>query len=205
MIPSRSNLGVAAVVLASSIAFIAPAYAQDLPPVVVSTQTMQGESWPVIDELPGRVAATRTAEVRPRVGGIVVARVFEQGSYMEEGDVLYQIDPAPFQVRVASAEATLARAKAVQLNATDQLRRAEALRERRVTAAADLDNAVTAVAQADADVAIAEAALQEAKLNLGYTDVTAPIRGIVGRALVTEGALVNAQTGNPPRFNGARP
>ena len=194
MIPSRSNLGVAAVVLASSIAFIAPAYAQDLPPVVVSTQTMQGESWPVIDELPGRVAATRTAEVRPRVGGIVVARVFEQGSYMEEGDVLYQIDPAPFQVRVASAEATLARAKAVQLNATDQLRRAEALRERRVTAAADLDNAVTAVAQADADVAIAEAALQEAKLNLGYTDVTAPIRGIVGRALVTEGALVNAQT-----------
>ena len=116
MISSRSILGVAAVVLASSIAFIAPAYAQDLPPVVVSTQTMQGESWPVIDELPGRVAATRTAEVRPRVGGIVVARVFEQGSYMEEGDVLYQIDPAPFQVRVASSEATLARAKAVDFH-----------------------------------------------------------------------------------------
>ncbi|SEO09630.1 membrane fusion protein, multidrug efflux system [Paracoccus alcaliphilus] len=194
MPPTRRILGAAPLLLASLIAFNTPVFAQDMPPAAVSVQVMRGQPLPIVNELPGRVAATRTAEVRPRVGGIVVSRVFEQGSFIEEGDVLYQIDPATFQVRVASAEATLARAKAAQLNATDQLRRVEALRERRVTAGVELDNATTTLVQADADVAIAEAALQEAQLNLGYTDVTAPISGIVGRALVTEGALVNAQT-----------
>ena len=171
-----------------------PALAQELPPPVVSVQTMTPEALPIVNELPGRVAATRTAEVRPRVGGIVVSRVFEQGSRIEEGAVLYKIDPAPFAVRVASAQATLARAEATRDNARDQMARAEALRERRVTAGVDLENATTTLAQAEADVAIARAALQEAELNLGYTDVTAPISGVVGRALVTEGALVNAQS-----------
>ncbi|WP_083946292.1 efflux RND transporter periplasmic adaptor subunit [Pontibaca methylaminivorans] len=165
-----------------------------MPPVAVTVQQMRGHPLPVVNELPGRVAATRTAEVRPRVDGIVVSRVFEQGRFIEEGEVLYRIDPAGFKVRVASAQATLARAKAAQLNAADRLRRVEALRERGVSAGVELDNAVTAVAQADADVAIAEASLQEAQLNLGYTAVTAPISGVVGRALVTEGALVNAQS-----------
>lgn len=176
-------------------AFLAgPAFGQQLPPPVVSVQTMTPQPVPVVNELPGRVAATRTAEVRPRVGGIVVSRVFEQGSRIKAGDVLYTIDPAPFAVRVASAQATLARAEATRANAADQLRRAEALRERRVTAGVELENAATTLAQAEADVAGAQAALQEAQLNLGYTDVTAPIAGMVGRALVTEGALVNAQT-----------
>lgn len=171
-----------------------PALAQELPPPVVSVQTMTPEALPIVNELPGRVAATRTAEVRPRVGGIVVSRVFEQGSRIEEGAVLYKIDPAPFAVRVTSAQATLARAEATRDNARDQMARAEALRERRVTAGVDLENATTTLAQAEADVAIARAAVQEAELNLGYTDVTAPISGVVGRALVTEGALVNAQS-----------
>ncbi|WP_225612141.1 efflux RND transporter periplasmic adaptor subunit [Paracoccus sp. PAR01] len=170
-----------------------PASAQQLPPAIVSVQVLKPEPMPIVNELPGRVAATRTAEVRPRVGGIVVSRVFEQGSQIKEGEVLFKIDPAPYAVRVASAEATLARAEATRQNAKDQLKRAEALRERKVTAGVDLENATTTMAQADADVAIARAALQEAQLNLGYTDVTAPISGVVGRALVTEGALVNAQ------------
>lgn len=168
--------------------------AQDLPPTPVSVLTMTPQPLPVVNELPGRVAATRTAEVRPRVGGIVVERIFTQGSVVQAGDVLYKIDPAPYAVRVASAEATLARAEATRQNAQDQLARTEALRERRVTAGVDLENATTTLAQADADVAIANASLQEAQLNLGYTDVTAPISGVVGRALVTEGALVTAQT-----------
>ena len=172
----------------------APLAAQELPPPVVSVQTMTPEALPVVNELPGRVAATRTAEVRPRVGGIVTERVFEQGSRIKMGDVLYRIDKAPFAVRVASAQATLKRAEASRDNAADQMKRAAALRERRVTAGVDLENANTTLAQAEADVAIARAALQEAELNLGYTDVIAPISGIVGRALVTEGALVNAQT-----------
>ena len=171
-----------------------PVGAQDMPPTPVSVLTMTPQPLPVVNELPGRVAATRTAEVRPRVGGIVVERIFTQGSVVKAGDVLYKIDPAPYQVRVASAEATLARAEATRQNAQDQLARAEALRERRVTAGVDLENATTTLAQADADVAIANASLQEAQLNLGYTDVTAPIDGVVGRALVTEGALVTAQT-----------
>jgi membrane fusion protein, multidrug efflux system len=168
--------------------------AQDMPPTPVSVLTMTPQPLAVVNELPGRVAATRTAEVRPRIGGIVLERIFTQGSVVKAGDVLYKIDPAPFAVRVASAEATLARAEATRQNAQDQLARTEALRERRVTAGVDLENATTTLAQADADVAIANASLQEAQLNLGYTDVTAPIDGVVGRALVTEGALVTAQT-----------
>ncbi|MFT4012670.1 MAG: efflux RND transporter periplasmic adaptor subunit [Paracoccus sp. (in: a-proteobacteria)] len=168
--------------------------AQQLPPPAVSVQTMVPQPLPVINELPGRVAATRTAEVRPQVGGIVISRVFEQGSHIQAGDVLYKIDPAPFAVRVASAQAQLTRAEAAEANARDQMRRTEALRERRVTAGVELENAATTLAQAQADVAIAQAALQEARLNLGYTDVTAPISGMVGRALVTEGALAAAQT-----------
>ncbi|WP_323033156.1 efflux RND transporter periplasmic adaptor subunit [Paracoccus sp. (in: a-proteobacteria)] len=172
----------------------APVAAQQLPPPQVSVQVMQPEALPVVNELPGRVAATRTAEVRPRVGGIVIERVFEQGGKVEAGDVLYRIDPSPYDVRVASAQGALARAEATALNAADQEKRARALRERKVTAGVDLDNAATALAQAEADVAIARASLQEAQLNRSYTEVTAPIAGVVGRALVTEGALVNAQT-----------
>ena len=180
--------------MAGFVLLAGPVHSQQLPPAEVSVQTLRPEPLPVINELPGRVAATRTAEVRPRIGGIVVSRVFEQGSTVKAGDVLYKIDPAPYAVRVASAEATLARAEASRKNAEDQLRRTEQLRERRVTAGVDLDNATTVLAQAEADVAIARASLQEAQLNFGYTDVTAPIDGVVGRATVTEGALVNAET-----------
>ncbi|MFD2439566.1 biotin/lipoyl-binding protein [Paracoccus kondratievae] len=88
-----------------------PALAQQLPPPQVSVLEIQPEALPVINELPGRVAATRIAEVRPRVGGIVIERVFEQGGKVEAGDVLYRIDPAPYDVRVASAKGTLARAR----------------------------------------------------------------------------------------------
>lgn len=189
---SRVLTGLLVALLAQPVALRASA--QDMPPTPVSVLTMTPQPLPVVNELPGRVAATRTAEVRPRVGGIVVERIFTQGSVVKAGDVLYKIDPAPYAVRVASAEATLARAEATRQNAQDQLARTEALRERRVTAGVDLENATTTLAQADADVAIANASLQEAQLNLGYTDVTAPIDGVVGRALVTEGALVTAQT-----------
>ncbi|MDK8875072.1 MULTISPECIES: efflux RND transporter periplasmic adaptor subunit [Paracoccus] len=190
----RLSPGVCAGLVLCCLMAAAPVAAQQLPPPQVSVQEMTPEALPVVNELPGRVAATRTAEVRPRVGGIVIERVFEQGGKVEAGDVLYRIDPAPYDVRVASAEGALARAEATALNAADQEKRARALRERKVTAGVDLDNAATALAQAQADVAIARASLQEAQLNRSYTEVAAPIAGVVGRALVTEGALVNAQT-----------
>ncbi|KGJ10425.1 efflux RND transporter periplasmic adaptor subunit (plasmid) [Paracoccus versutus] len=190
----RLSPGLCAGLVLCCLTAAAPVAAQQLPPPQVSVQVMTPEALPVVNELPGRVAATRIAEVRPRVGGIVVERVFEQGGKVEAGDVLYRIDPAPYDVRVASAQGALARAEATALNAADQEKRARALRERKVTAGVDLDNAATALAQAQADVAIARASLQEAQLNRSYTEVTAPIAGVVGRALVTEGALVNAQT-----------
>ncbi|GAA2886486.1 membrane fusion protein (multidrug efflux system) [Aminobacter niigataensis] len=162
------------------------------PPSPVSVIEVVPEALPILNELPGRIAPTRIAEVRPRVSGIVLERVFEQGSLVKEGDVLYRIDPALFQAQVASAEATLQRAQAVQLQARQQSQRQSELRERNVSSGQQLDNAVAALAQADADVAIATAGLATAQLNLDYAEITAPISGRIGRAMVTEGALVSA-------------
>ncbi|OHV77094.1 efflux RND transporter periplasmic adaptor subunit [Rhizobium sp. LCM 4573] len=172
----------------------APAMAQwgDMPPPVVGVFELKAHPVPVINELPGRIAATRVSEVRARVSGILQERVFEQGALVKEGDVLYRIDPRLFRVRVASAEASLQRAKATQANARQQLERQRTLRERNVATGIEFDTAAVALAQADADVALAEAALDEAKINLDYTEVRAPITGVIGGALVTEGALVTA-------------
>lgn len=166
----------------------APAF----PPSQVAVVTTKTEELPITNELPGRIAATRIAEVRPRVTGIIVDRVFQQGSMVKEGEVLYKIDPAPFQVQVDSAEATLARAKAVQLQARQAADRQTQLRKSGAAALQQYDDAIAQLAQADADVAVAEAGLATAKLNLQYASVTAPISGRIGRALITEGALVSA-------------
>ncbi|MDH2327915.1 efflux RND transporter periplasmic adaptor subunit [Cereibacter sp. SYSU M97828] len=184
-------------ILALSLLAASPVLAQqggEMPPTPVSVLELRPEPLPVVNELPGRISATRTAEVRPRVGGIVIERVFEQGSVVKQGDVLYRIDPATYRVRVASAEGTLQRARAAQLNARTEADRQQELRDRNVSSATTYDAAITALAQADADVAIAEASLQEAQLNLDYTEVKAPIDGTIGRATITEGALVAAQT-----------
>lgn len=164
------------------------------PPTPVSVIDVVKEPIPITNELPGRIAPTRIAEVRPRVTGIVVERVFEQGSFVKQGDVLYRIDSAQFQVQVQSAEATLLRAKSVQLQARQQADRQNSLSASKFASAQQLDNAVAALAQADADVAGAEANLAAARLNLEYADVKAPISGRIGRAMITEGALVSANS-----------
>jgi len=164
-----------------------------MPPSAVSVLTLSSERVALVDELPGRIVPTSIAEVRPRVSGIVLERVFEQGSYVERGDVLYRIDPAVFEVQVASAEASLASAKAAQLQARQQADRQNLLRDRNIASQQQLDTAAGTLAQADANVAAAQANLAGAKLNLEYTSVRAPISGRIGRALITEGALV---TGN---------
>ncbi len=184
-------------ILATSILMgaLSPALAQaggELPPPAVGVITLQARAVPVVSELPGRVAATRVSEVRARVSGILQERVFEQGTLVHEGDVLYRIDPRLFHARVASAEAVLQKARAGQLHARQQLERQKTLREREATSGVQYDAAAVVLAQADADVALAQAALDEARINLGYTEVKAPITGIIGGALVTEGALVTA-------------
>lgn len=164
----------------------------EMPPAAVGFVELKAHPIPVVSELPGRVAATRISEVRARVSGILQERVFEQGALVKEGDVLYRIDPRLFKVRVASAEATLRRAEATRDNAKVQLERQKTLRERNVASGIDYDTAAVNLAQTEADVALQQAALEEAKINLEYTEVRAPITGIIGGALVTEGALVTA-------------
>nr|WP_231711516.1 efflux RND transporter periplasmic adaptor subunit [Xanthobacter dioxanivorans] len=167
-----------------------------MPPSPVGVVTVQPEVIPITNELPGRIAPTRIAEVLPRVSGILLERVFEQGSVVKRGDVLYRIDPAPFQVQVDSAAATLQRAKATQLQARQQSDRQDQLRERGVASAQQQENAVAALAQSNADVAAAEAGLAAAQLNLKYAEITAPIAGRIGRATITEGALVGQSSGS---------
>ncbi|MFK0331916.1 efflux RND transporter periplasmic adaptor subunit [Rhizobium sp. NPDC090275] len=169
--------------------------AQAPPPPAVGFVTVTPKQSAVTTELPGRIAATRVAEVRPRVSGIVTEQVFEQGATVQRGDVLYRIDAAPFQAQVDSSEATLRRAKAAQLDARQTADRQEQLRRSNVTSRQEYDSAVARLAQADADVAVAEAGVVTAKLNLQYSSVTAPISGKIGRALITEGALVSASGG----------
>jgi membrane fusion protein (multidrug efflux system) len=164
-----------------------------MPPPAVGVIQLQARPVPVVNELPGRIAATRTAEVRARVSGILQERVFQQGSRVKQGDVLFRIEPRLFRVRIDSAEAALQKAKAIQANARQQLERQKTLRERAVTSGVAYDEAVANLAQADADVGLAEAALAEARINLDYTEIRAPITGIIGGALVTEGALVTAE------------
>lgn len=185
--------------LSLAVLAVGPAYAQDgieTPPPAVSVLKLAAHPVPVMSELPGRIAATRVAEVRAQVTGILQERVFEQGTFVRKGDVLYRIDPDLFRVRVASAEATLQRAKALQANAKQQYDRQKELRARDVASGASFDTAAANLAQSDADVALAEAALEEARINLGYTEVRAPITGIIGGALVTEGALVTTLDAN---------
>jgi membrane fusion protein (multidrug efflux system) len=162
------------------------------PPIELGIVVAKPEALPVTNNLPGRIAPTRIAEVRARVPGIVVQRVFQQGSIVKEGDVLYRIDPAPFQVRVESATATLKRAEASQLQARQQADRIAELRERNVASSQQHESATAALAQADADVAAARAGLASSQLDLQYSEVKAPISGRIGRALITEGALVGS-------------
>lgn len=169
-----------------------PLAQEGMPPPAVAVLNLEAHAIPVVNELPGRVAATRVSEVRARVSGILQERVFEQGTLVKQGDVLYRIDPKLFRVRVASAEASLRRAEATRDNAKVQLARQTTLRERNVASGVEYDTAAVNLAQAEADVALQQAALEEAKINLEYTEVRAPITGIIGGALVTEGALVTA-------------
>jgi membrane fusion protein, multidrug efflux system len=144
----------------------------------------------VIRELPGRISPIRIAQVRARVSGIVVSRNFMQGSDVNAGDVLYELDARPFEIDLDSAEAALRKATAVQNQERKTAKRIEVLAPSGAAAQSQLDVAIANVGQAEADVAARKADIARAKLNLEYTRIRAPISGRIGRALVTEGALV---------------
>ena len=156
----------------------------------VSVVTLQPSSRPYIRELPGRIAPTRVAEVRARVAGIVLERSFQQGADVKAGEVLYRIDPVRFQVELDAAEAALAKAQAVHDQAEQQAKRVEKLISGQAASQAQYEIAVATFRQAQADVAARKADVARVKLDLDYTSVRSPINGRIGRALVTEGALV---------------
>jgi membrane fusion protein (multidrug efflux system) len=156
----------------------------------VSVVTVRPQARAIIRELPGRIAPTRVSEVRPRVSGIVVERLFSQGSEVKAGEPLYRIDPRPFEVELQSAEAALARARATHDQAASQARRIATLTSQRAAPEAKNEEAVAAERQAAADVEGRKADVARAKLNLDYATIRAPIDGVVGAALVSEGALV---------------
>lgn len=156
----------------------------------VSVLTMVEEPLLVTSALPGRVEPMRVAEVRARVVGIVVQKHFVEGADVKAGDLLFQIDPAPLKTAVSRAEGELARAGAVQLEAEVRAKRYEPLVAAGAVSRQDFDSATADLQVARAATRSAQAELESARLNLGYATVTAPISGRIGRALVTEGALV---------------
>jgi membrane fusion protein, multidrug efflux system len=162
------------------------------PPPEVAVITLRAQPVVIVTELPGRTVAFRVAEVRPQVNGVILKRLFIEGSQVKAGQQLYQIDPAPFLASNESARAALARAEATATSSRLLAQRYKPLSEARAVSQQDYDNAVAAQDQAAADVASAKAALETARINLAYTKVFAPISGRTGRSSVTEGALVSA-------------
>lgn len=163
----------------------------EMPPMDVSTVTVQATSVPRVIDLPGRLASTRVAEVRAQVSGVIQQRVFEEGSLVRRGDVLFVIDQAVYKAEVDARTAAVARADATRVQAQRQSERTGMLVERQAASTAQNDIAVATLLQAEADVASAKALLARAKIDLDFATVRAPIAGRIGRALVTEGALVN--------------
>lgn len=148
-------------------------------------------------ELPGRLEASRVAQVRARAAGILVQRQFREGSDVKAGQLLFRIDPGPYEAALQSARANLARAEASLVQAKSLADRYQPLVAENAVSQQDYANAVSAQKMAEAEVAAAKATVQTATINLGYANVTAPISGRIGRALVTEGALVGQGEATP--------
>jgi len=167
---------------------------QATPPPVpeVATVTIKPQQVELTTELPGRTSPYLVAEIRPQVNGIILKRLFREGADVKAGQLLYQIDPAPFQAALHSAQASLAKARA---NLPTIQRRAERYKELladKAVSRQDYDDAAAALEQARAEIEYWKAQVELARINLSYTRVTAPISGRIGRSNVTVGALVTA-------------
>ncbi len=163
------------------------------PPVPeVAIVTVQPQQLVLTTELPGRSSAHLVAEIRPQVNGIIQKRMFVEGSDVKAGQVLYQIDPAPFQAALDSARAALAKSEANLPAIRSKAERYRALFAEKAVSQQDYEDREAALKQAEADIQYWRAAVETARINLGYTRVTAPISGRIGKSNVTDGALVTA-------------
>jgi membrane fusion protein (multidrug efflux system) len=159
--------------------------APQMPPTEVYVVTLKEETAVFTKDLPGRTSAVRVAEIRPQVSGIIQKRFFTEGSDVKKGQQLYQIDPAPFEVALQSAQAELLRAESNLLSTGPRAERYKELVESGGVSRQEFDDAITAFAQS-------QAAVETARINLNYTKVLAPISGFIGKSSVTEGALVTS-------------
>ncbi|MDO3385210.1 efflux RND transporter periplasmic adaptor subunit [Gilvimarinus sp. SDUM040013] len=161
-------------------------------PVEVSVVTLQEQRVELSNQLPGRAVAYRKAQVRPQVSGIIEKRLFTEGAEVEMGEQLYQIDPARYEAAAANARAQLQRAQANLSTAQARETRYKNLIKEKAVSQQEYDDALATFEQAQADVAVSQAALQTAEIDLRYTKVKAPVSGRIGVSSVTEGALVSA-------------
>ncbi|KZE15942.1 efflux transporter periplasmic adaptor subunit [Sphingomonas hankookensis] len=161
-------------------------------PPQVGFVTVQQQPVTLTTELPGRTAPYETSDVRPQVNGLILARLFQEGDYVRQGQPLYRIDPAPYQAAVASARAALSRAQASIASTRNLARRYGELVKINAISRQEYENAVTGAQQAEADIAAQRAALQQAQIDLSRTTIRAPISGRIGRSVSTTGALVSA-------------
>ena len=164
------------------------------PPQVTVAQVIERDvtEW---DEFTGRLQAVDSVDIRPRVSGLVSAVRFEEGAIVQRGSLLFQIDPRPFQAEVDRLRAELARARATGQRADSELHRAERLRTENAISKEEHDRRAAFAQESTAQASAVEAALRAAELNLEFTQVTSPINGRVGRAIVTEGNLVSSGPG----------
>lgn len=173
------------------------AAAPAMPPPAIAIATVSAQPYTSTVELPGRIAPVRVAEVRARVAGIVLSRNFAEGSDVEKGQILFQIDPAPFEAALSQAKASLAQAEASLFQAKAEYNRSEPLHKIGAISPQEFDAATANLKAAKAAKESALAQIKTAELNLGYATVKAPISGRIGRALVTEGALVGQGEATP--------
>ncbi|MGF1736626.1 efflux RND transporter periplasmic adaptor subunit [Photobacterium satsumensis] len=164
----------------------------DIGYVTVTTQSVE-----LRDEMPGRTIASYEAEVRPQVGGIILKQLFEEGTMVQKGQPLYQIDPAPFQLSLDQARSDLSKASANLATAKNRADRYRRLVREKAVSRQDYDDAVATYQEEQSNVASAKAGVENAKINLNYTKVNAPIDGRAGRSSVTAGALVTANQSAP--------
>ncbi|MGL5482284.1 MAG: efflux RND transporter periplasmic adaptor subunit, partial [Aeromonas veronii] len=177
--------------------YVAPQEQEAPAPPQVSVLTLTGRELVISEDLPARVAALRSADIRAQISGIVQRRLFEQGAEISAGTVLFQINPAPFKADVDSAAAALQRAEAVLARARIQIDRLQPLLRTDAISRQTYDDAVSQRDQAAADVAQARATLARHQLNLQFASVEAPIAGRIDQALVSEGALVSPTDATP--------
>jgi membrane fusion protein (multidrug efflux system) len=166
------------------------------PPTAVTVVTLKAQDVTLTTRLPGRVAASGVADVRPQVTGILVERLFTEGRPVTEGDLLYRIDPARYDAQKAAAQAALAQAQATLKAAEQEAVRQQTLRDRSVTSQQNLDDALAQRDVAEAAVQVAKANLLSAEIDQTHTEIRAPISGVVGLSQVSRGALVTAGQAN---------